>query len=545
MAYLVFYRRGQELMRVLLDRPRVTIGRSSGADVVVPDPLVAPMQAAIEQEGDAYSLVDLSGKRTLVAGEPVERRRLEDGIDVSIGSFQAAFREELEDVDGSGTQTETLAAGESGPALPKEVFVLAQEVGGGPSRQVPLGAGITIGSAAAVGLHLDHPTISAKHARISRQDGRLVLQDAGSTNGIWLNGMRLYEAELPLGVRFRVGPWDVWAAGAAGAVRKPGAEHFEGILSQDPGMRAIFGQIDRLAQSNAAVVVTGETGTGKELVARAIHRRSKRSGGSFIPVNCGAIAHELMEAELFGHEKGAYTGAVSDRMGALQEADGGTLFLDEIAELPKELQPKLLRAVELGESKPVGASRPGTVDVRYICATHRHLAAEVRAHRFREDLFYRLAGVTLQLPPLRARRGDLALLWGHFLETLAPGQALRLSDRAREKLEQHRWPGNVRELRNVAQRALLTSVGTEIGAEHILFDEATPSGAQADQIDPHGMTLEQVEAAAIAAILRETRGNRRLASKQLGIAKSTLLKKIADYGLKREGLPDDATDEAD
>jgi two-component system, NtrC family, response regulator HydG len=542
MAYLVFYRRGQELMRVSLDRPRVTIGRSSGADVVVPDPSVAPLQAEVVKDGEGYTLADLSGKRTRVGEELVLRRRLEDGVALGIGGYHVAFREVLEDIGGPTSKIDTLASGEGGSALPKDIFVLAQEVGGGAPLQVSLGSGVTIGAASAVGLRLEHPTVSGKHARLTRQDGRLLLTDVGSRNGVWLNGMRLYETELPLGVRFRVGPFDVWAASASDAARSAHAEDFEGILSQDPVMRTMFAQIDRLAQSNAAVVVTGETGTGKELVARAVHRRSKRASAAFIPVNCGAIAHELMEAELFGHEKGAYTGAVSDRLGALSEADGGTIFLDEIAELPKDLQPKLLRAVELGEIKPVGASRPGHVDVRYICATHRNLAAEVKAHRFREDLFYRLAVTTLQLPPLRQRKGDLTLLWSHFVEMLAPGQKLKLSDGARKRLEEHRWPGNVRELRNVAQRALLTSTSSELGPQHILFDEAG-SGAQSDQIDPHGMTLEQIEAAAIGAVLRETRGNRRLAAKQLGIAKSTLLKKIGDYGLKREGLPEDVSEE--
>ncbi len=542
MPYLVFYRRGQELMRVLLDRPRVTVGRSSGADVVVPDSAVAALQAAIVQEGERHVLVDMSGKGTRVGGQNVERKPLADGMDIDVGGFHACYREALEDIGGLTSKVVTIGAEASSPSLPKEIFLMAQEVGGGPPLQTSLGAGLTIGSATAVGLRLDHPTVSGKHARVTRQDGRLVLTDVGSKNGVWLNGMRLYEAELLLGARFRIGPFDVWAAGGGAAEAKPGAEDFEGILSRDPGMRAIFAQIDRMAQSSAAVVVTGETGTGKELVARAVHQRSKRAGASFIPVNCGAIAHELMEAELFGHEKGAYTGAVSDRPGALQEADGGTIFLDEIAELPKDLQPKLLRAVELGEIKPVGASRPGHVDVRYVCATHRNLAAEVKAHRFREDLFYRLAVATVQLPPLRQRRGDVELLWNHFLEKLAPGQEFQLTDGAKAKLDGHRWPGNVRELRNVAQRALLTSSTSELGAEHIQFDDGA-SGGQGDQIDPHGMTLEQIEAAAIAAVLRQTRGNRRLACKQLGIAKSTLLKKIADYGLKREGLPEGASDE--
>jgi transcriptional regulator with GAF, ATPase, and Fis domain len=172
------------------------------------------------------------------------------------------------------------------------------------------------------------------------------------------------------------------------------------------GLAALFAQIDKVASSSAPVAIFGETGTGKELVARAVHRRSSRAANSWVPLNCSAIAKELMESELFGHEKGAFTGAAGARSGALQEADRGTLFLDEIGELPIELQAKLLRAVDLGEIKSVGAARPVTVDVRFVCATHRQLPEEVRKGRFREDLYYRIAVATLFVPPLRIRSTD-------------------------------------------------------------------------------------------------------------------------------------------
>ncbi len=548
MPYLVFYRRGQELMRVLLDRARTTVGRSSGADVVVPDPLVAPLQAAIERDGESYRLVDLSGAKTVAGGSRVSSTGIADGTNITFGSFQALFQKELPEGAADASQAQTLVTGVETPALPKELWLVAQQVGGGFSpSNVSLGATLEIGSSANAGLRLEHPTVSSHHARLSRQDDRLVLQDLASTNGTWMNGVRIREVELTPGVRFRVGPWDVWVDGKRAAAPTD-SEDFEGLISGDAGMRTIFAQVDRVAQSNAPVVITGESGTGKELLAAAIHRRSSRAGATLVPLNCGAIARSLMEAELFGHEKGSYTGADTVRKGALLEADGGTLFLDEIGELPLDLQPKLLRAVELGEIKPIGAGKPSTVDVRFVCATNRTLGDEIRFRRFREDLYFRLAVVTLHLPPLRHRVADVPLLWAHFMRKLGTTTVpLQLSDAARAKLLDHRWPGNVRELRNVAQRALLTCMDTVIGPEHIAFDPHTldPAAGATATISPVGMSLAQIEAAAIEINLRHFKGNRRAVSKQLDIAKSTLLKKITDYQLDKVGLPESGSPDDD
>jgi DNA-binding NtrC family response regulator len=544
MPYLVFYRRGQELMRVLLDRPRTTVGRSSGADVVVPDPLVARLQAAIERDGERYRLVDLSGAKTAVGGAQVATSDLSDGIDIAFGSFRALFQKELPEGAADSSQARTLVTGVEAPALPKELWLVAQQVGSDSAPEsVALKASLEIGSSAKSNLRLEHAAVSSHHARLSRQDDRLVLQDLGSTNGTWLSGVRIREIELTLGVRCRIGPWDVWVEGKRSTL-PANSEDFEGLISADPGMRAIFAQVDRVAQSNAPVVITGESGTGKELLAEAIHRRSRRAGAPLIPINCGAIAHSLMEAEIFGHEKGSYTGADTARRGALLEANGGTLFLDEIGELPIDLQPKLLRAVELGEVKPIGAGKPSKVDVRFVCATNRNLGDEIRYRRFREDLFFRLAVVTLQLPPLRHRISDVPLLWAYFMRKLGTTAIpLALSEAARGKLLEHRWPGNVRELRNVAQRALLTCVGTVIDPEHIVFDAHTldPAAGASETFNPVGLTLAQIEAASIEINLRHLKGNRRAVSKQLDIAKSTLLKKIGDYGLERVGLPEAAS----
>jgi len=527
-------------MRVALDASRMTLGRGSEADIVVPDGEVARLQAVIEWDGKNHRITDLSGRSLPVAGQRVESTVLVDGADVVLGQFRAAYMLGLADSDAgeSRSRIRTESGEPEAGDLPRELVVSASWPDGKAPLSRQLSHSMEVGSGAQSPFRLDHPTVSARHCKLHRHGGRLLLTDLGSTNGTWVNGLRIYEIELPLGARFRVGPFEVVVNQVRGGATAPGSSEFEGIVSIDPAMRALFAQIDKVAGSSAPVAIFGETGTGKELVARAVHRRSARAASSWVPLNCSAIARELMESELFGHEKGAFTGATGARSGALNEADGGTLFLDEIGELPIELQAKLLRAVDLGEVKSVGASRPITVDVRFVCATHRLLTEEVRKGRFREDLYYRIAVATLFVPPLRQRKSDIPLLWDHFISRLAPpGAKLQLSEEGHRALVGHGWPGNVRELRNVVQRALLASSGSRIEVSDIQFDQrsSAPATGKDEVVDPRDMTLEQIERAAIEIVMRQLKGNRRAASRQLDIAKSTLLKKLADYQLEEVG----------
>ncbi len=263
--------------------------------------------------------------------------------------------------------------------------------------------------------------------------------DQHSTNGTWVGNARVFEAEVPLFTTVRVGETELTLEPQGGDLR---GHVYQGIIGNDPAVRQLAELIERVAPSPAAVAIFGESGTGKELVARALHQRSSRAEGPFIPVNCAAISKELIESELFGHEKGAFTGATNARKGAFEEADGGTLFLDEIGELPLDLQAKLLRALESGEIKRVGASKPQHVDVRIVAATNRDLLAAARGGAFREDLYYRLCVIPLHLPPLRNRLADLPLLAEHFVRAFAPkGQAVRLSPAASAKLQDHALAG--------------------------------------------------------------------------------------------------------
>jgi len=250
---------------------------------------------------------------------------------------------------------------------------------------------------------------------------------------------------------------------------------FGPALGQSLAMRTIFGVLERIAPTEATVLLEGETGTGKDVLARAIVERSPRKGGPFVVVDCGAVSYSLIESELFGHERGAFTGAVASRQGAFELADGGTVFLDEIGELPLDVQPKLLRVLETREFRRVGGNKPIKTDVRVVAATKRDLVREVRGGKFREDLYFRLAVVPVTVPPLRQRRDDIPMLADAILATAcAGGERLGLSDQAMQGLLAHDWPGNVRELRNVLERAVYMARAT--GASE-LGDVAVAGGS--------------------------------------------------------------------
>ncbi|MBK8980331.1 MAG: sigma-54-dependent Fis family transcriptional regulator [Planctomycetes bacterium] len=294
-------------------------------------------------------------------------------------------------------------------------------------------------------------------------------------------------------------------------------------------MRDVLAMVDRVATSDATVLVLGESGTGKERVAAEIHRRSGRAEGPFVKINAAAVPEGLVESEFFGHEAGAFTGAASRRRGVFELASGGTLFLDEIGDMPPPLQAKLLRAIQDGEICRVGGSRAIHVDVRLVVATHRDLAQDVRDGRFREDLYYRLAVVPLTVPPLRARRDDVLPLAERFV-----ARGVRIAADARAVLESHDWPGNVRELQNVVQRASLLCEGGEIGAallrQWIRSGPVTPQSADPSAGDPIeslvGRSLDEVERALIHRTLARCDGNRTRAARVLGIGVRTLFNKL-------------------
>jgi len=306
---------------------------------------------------------------------------------------------------------------------------------------------------------------------------------------------------------------------------------FDSMIGNSPRMAALYVQIDQVAPSAASVMITGESGTGKELVARTIHQRSPRAGQAFIPVNCAAIPENLLESELFGHEKGAFTGAIATRQGCFELADGGTLFLDEIGEMPTPLQAKLLRALEERRFRRVGGSQEVVVDVRVIAATNRDLEQARREGVLREDLYYRLNVFHLDLPPLRDRGEDRLLLAQHFITEFARREGkpvVGLDNEARVAIMRHDWPGNVRELRNAMERAVIVARGSVLGPETL--PPTVRGGATGyEPVLLPGMTVEDAERQLIFLTLERTGGNKTRAAKLLDISLKTLHNKLRRY----------------
>ena len=315
--------------------------------------------------------------------------------------------------------------------------------------------------------------------------------------------------------------------------------YFGEILGESPAMQRVYSQLAQLAPTDTSLLLTGESGTGKELVARSIHRQSRRAAFPFVAVNCGAIPETLLESELFGHAKGAFTDARQERQGLFARAQGGTLLLDEIGELPLGMQVKLLRALEERAVRPVGSDREVPFDARLISATNRDLNEAIQERRFREDLYYRINVVQIDLPPLRARGTDVLALAQHFLGTFAATldkTVAAIHPAAAERLLTYPWPGNVRELRNVIERAVALSTGDQITVD-VLPDKLRHHRARQivlDADDPATLVpLEQVENRYILHVLETVRGNRTHAAQILGLDRKTLYRKLKQYGIEQ------------
>ncbi|MFW6059852.1 MAG: sigma-54-dependent transcriptional regulator [Phycisphaeraceae bacterium] len=316
---------------------------------------------------------------------------------------------------------------------------------------------------------------------------------------------------------------------------------FEGIIGNSAPMRSLITRMRQVAPSNIPVLITGESGTGKELVAQAIHNNSKRKNKQFVPLNCAGLSESILEDELFGHVRGAYTGADKDRQGRFEYAHGGTLFLDEVGDMPLNMQAKLLRVLESGEVVRLGSNETRHVDVRFIAATNHDLKQLVKEEKFREDLYYRIAVTELHLPALRERREDIPLLVRHFVQMYADQMERAVPEVAEDvqmALMQHDWPGNVRQLMNVVQNMVVIAEADRIESRH-LPPEIREGGGDGDGREPvallgetAGMSLDQIEKQAIRNALRLNHGNREQAAKMLGIGERTLYRKLKEYGLK-------------
>jgi DNA-binding NtrC family response regulator len=352
-----------------------------------------------------------------------------------------------------GSMTEaTDDSGTTGPSVACKIVVLA---GPDEGREHALDGPLEVGTDEACDLVLHDPKVSRRHLFIRAKGSLVHVKDLGSRNGTLLGGARLIEADVPLGAVIQIGATSlaiqprVWLR----EVQPSEEREFGDLWGESVAMREVFGVLERVARTEVAVLIDGESGTGKELAARSIHTASKRSSAPYVVFDCGSVPAELAESQLFGHKKGAFTGATADRIGAFRQADGGTLCLDEIGELPLELQPKLLRAIDSGEITAVGEDVPRKVDVRIVAATNRDLHSEARRGRFRPDLLYRIEVVRVRMPPLRHRPEDIPGLVRRLLTGKIPADDA-IEGENLKRLMAYSWPGNVRELKNALARAV-------------------------------------------------------------------------------------------
>jgi transcriptional regulator with PAS, ATPase and Fis domain len=420
----------------------------------------------------------------------------------------------------------------------------------GPSRglRVHVPDVARVGSARGNLLSLGDPTVSRVHCEIRVRPECVLIKDCDSTNGTYVEGVRLREGEVQPGSSVRVGNsvFRIEASGAPSFLAISDKTSFGELVGASLEMRRVYAILERIAPTNSTLLIEGETGTGKDVVARSLHAASKRAQGPYVPVDCGAIPENLIESELFGHVRGSFSGAVGDRKGVFEEAHGGTLFLDEIGEMPLSVQAKLLRAIETRSVRRVGGNSERPVDVRIIAATNRSLAACANQGTFREDLYYRLAVVEVKLPPLRARSEDIPLLASHFHARLAGGAAPLPAAFVR-MLASRGWPGNVRELRNFIERSVsLGFIEEPAAAARPQAARPLPDDALENIVplhlplkDARQSWTESFESIYVRSMLKKTGGNLTRAAALAGVNRRFMQRLVARLGLRTVDAPGD------
>jgi transcriptional regulator with GAF, ATPase, and Fis domain len=401
-------------------------------------------------------------------------------------------------------------------------------------KSLSIEGSMKVGSIADAGMPLTDTTVSRYHVELEARPDGVRVRDLESKNGTYLAGTRIQEVIVEDQAVITVGKTGLKISMIEADLGVPEAQaSFGKVIGASPAIRQLFGILEKVAPTDSTVMLLGETGTGKEVLAESIHQASKRQGKPFVVVDCGAVAPTLIESELFGHVRGAFTGAVSDRNGAFIEADGGTIFLDELGELPLDLQPKLLRVLEGGTVRRVGEDKHRRVDVRIIAATHRNLEKEIEAGKFRRDLYYRLAVVLVEVPPLRDRLDDIPLLANHFVKSMGRGD-FELPRGLMARFAAYHWPGNVRELRNLVERSLAgadvdplpnesmsaRSLETNEGITDLPFKEAKER------------LVESFTKEYLVALLDKCNGNISQMAREAGIARNYVHRLVTKYGLK-------------
>jgi two-component system response regulator HydG len=535
MPSLHFIREQQELFVHSLRNGRTLVGRSDRCDVALPSDAISRTHCMIDERPDGWWLVDRSRHGTQVNGALRTEHHLADGDLLTIGPWQARYRasagealrertatmpmgtldhEQLVEVrDGNVASCRAQITVEDGPRKGECFDLSSARTGvGGPGSTLVLGRELPV-NAFYVRVVRSRPMLEPGHAAVFLEEQRV----------------REITPILP-GEIVRVGEHVLRIEPETFVEPGRETESFGDMVGSTTVMRRLFGVLYRVAAHDAPVLLTGESGTGKELAAQGIHDAGPRGEGPFVAINCAAVSDTLFESELFGHEKGSFTGAMGRADGAFHRANGGTLFLDEMGEMRLDLQAKLLRALESGEVRRVGASVAEYPDVRIIAATNRNLPQMIREGTFRQDLYYRLEVLTVRLPPLRERREDIPAIARALLKRNHP--SARLSDDAIDAMVQYDWPGNIREMRNVLTRAFVMAGGV-IGRGDLTFnpwafEEGANPGAPQGYVTaaPPSSASDDEEREGVLAALRAANGNRTTAARALGIPRSSLLYKI-------------------
>ena len=397
----------------------------------------------------------------------------------------------------------------------------------GYTQQIEIKHFLSIGRGENNQLVLDNSYVSRNHVRIEydTEKEQFILKDMKSRNGVFLNENRIYQAVLDNNDLIRIGDLNFTFS-----FEKYRNKWQLDTQSENEKWNNQLSRVPHLAKSTFPVLLLGGSGTGKEIMAQMIHKNSTRSNSPMVSINCGALTENLINSELFGHMKGSYTGAVTDRKGAFLSANGGTLFLDEIGELPLHLQSKLLRALECQEIKPVGSDKVFKIDVRMIAATHQDLKSKIKVKEFREDLYYRLNVVSITLPDLKDRMED----FNRFLEAFSMEYGVSFSSLAIKELKKYSWPGNIRELKNFVSRAKALFTTNEIKKEDVLFlldGEETTDSNQDENLYKESLTLKEIEQNVIKRLLKKHNGRKVNVASELGIPRSTLNDKLTKYDI--------------
>jgi len=491
---------------------------------VVPDNTLPDIAAVLVNYGAGrYGLRSLAPKMTLLNDERIldDEIALNDEDELKIGRYTLIFRRRRNN-SFIGGQTKVQDS-EKKPTRGAEITL-------GPRMfKVASERPFSIGNSDDNDLVVTEDFVSGYHCRIVHRNGHWMLIDLDSTNGTEVNGLKVGETELPQQATICLGGNTTLDFRLTKERLRPEPKQSYGMFASDQKMLKVFNLIEKFAPAEVPVLITGSSGTGKELVARALHDASSRKGDNYLALNCGALAANIIEGELFGHVKGAFTGASSDKPGAFESAQNGTIFLDEIGELPLDLQPKLLRVLESKTIRRVGGNREIKINTRVVAATHRDLKKLVQEGRFREDLFHRLFVLNIAIPSLVERPGDIVDLAELFLKQQAPDRELTLSDKAIDQLLHYKWPGNIRELKNMMLRAVLMNDHDVIDAEDLEFSSTDFFSRTASE---RVRDVDGDERDEIMALLKEHGGNRSKVARLLNLSKSTFHDK-----LKRLGVP--------